>query len=1271
MKTFSLFIFLFSFCLVFSQTRRVQLNWEEASSKVESVITGKKASVLKTNMFFTLEENKYVEQWVDDGFATPTSIVLSNIVFENVSNTDIQGMDISILPRDVQYSISSNLARDVIYTSLTLTPVINQNGVYRKVISFDISYRKSGPVSARNTGLTNSVLASGNWYRFKIEKTGVHRLDRNFLNSLGMDVNNLDPRKLKIYGNGGNMLPLLNSENIEFDLSENAIQVSGEEDGTFDSSDFILFYGETQQFNEDSNTNINLYDDNAYYYITADGQNGNRILQYNEPSGNATTTITQFNDYQFFEVDESNPALVGRRWFSNRFDINNDQTFEFTFPNIVTGQPMEVKVLAIATSEVSTSMAISVNEQPLSTLNFSTTTNINLASGRSFAGDVNATSETISINLTYSNSGNPASNAYLDYISINALRQLSGTGFQLPFKYNDAAILSGVAEYQINNAAQFSEVWDVTNKGTISKIANDNASNTITFKAQLGEIRKYIAVNPSDYYFPIKVTPSNIQNQNLKGTIFLNEQGNFQDIDYLIVAPPFLLQPALRLANHHKNLSGLRVKVVTTDKIYNEFSTGKQDIAAIRNFVKYIYDNASSPDNKIKYLCLFGDTSVDYKNRLQGNNNVVPTYHRYSDNVISALNTYMSDDFFGMMDANEGTMASSDRLDIAIGRILADNVSLANAMVTKVIDYASVNSYGNWRNNFVLISDDADTASDSDLQFKLDALGNEIASQKPFVNVIKIHSDSYQQETSAGGNRYPKVNEAINNAIDVGALVMNYFGHGGEDGLASEFIVSKSTVQNLRNTNRYPLFVTVTCEFSRFDNPLRPTAGEFTYWNREGGAISLISTTRAIGVTLGRQFNDTLASNLYGFGQPDFIPPAEAVRRTKNIINNELRRVIFYIGDPAMHLAFPKREVRLTTLNDVPLGQATDTLKALSRVKFGGEVVDQNGTVLSGYNGVLEAKVFDKRVQRQTLGNDGVTNANGLIIMDFETLGEAIFNGQASVTNGRFEFEFVVPRDIAIPVGNGRVSLYSKRNQALEDQAGANETILVGGLNENAPEDNIGPQIRLFMNDESFVSGGITNDSPILIAKLEDENGINTASGIGHDIVAILDGDETNPFVLNDYYQAEIDDFTKGSLNYRLRDLEEGLHTLTLKAWDVYNNSATAEIQFIVAGSDELKIERVLNYPNPFVNYTEFWFNHNRPFEPLEVQVQVFTVTGKIVWTQNQIINTDGFLSRDIVWDGRDDFGDRIGKGVYVYKLTVKSTLTNKKVEKFEKLVIL
>ena len=375
-----------------------------------------------------------------------------------------------------------------------------------------------------------------------------------------------------------------------------------------------------------------------------------------------------------------------------------------------------------------------------------------------------------------------------------------------------------------------------------------------------------------------------------------------------------------------------------------------------------------------------------------------------------------------------------------------------------------------------------------------------------------------------------------------------------------------------------------------------------------------------------------------------------------------------------MKLAIPKPKVILTKVNDVDVSLPNDVFSALSLMKVSGEVVDESDNLISDYNGDLAVQIFDKEINRSTLGNNGTTNSSGsLIIMNFTTLGETIFRGNASVENGKFELSFVVPQDIRIPVGNGKISFYAKRNSPLlQDQTGYDSDIQIGGVNTSAPADNTPPTVRLYMNDESFASGGITNCSPYLLAFLEDENGINTASGIGHDIVAILDGDESNPYVLNDYYETENDDYTKGKVRFPFRNLESGMHTILFKAWDVYNNLITQEIQFnAVCNEDGLKIERVLNYPNPFVSYTEFWFSHNMPFEPLDVQVQILTITGKLVKTINQQVITDGFLCREVIWDGKDDFGDRIGKGVYVYKLTVRSTSTGKKSEKYEKLVIL
>ena len=624
-------------------------------------------------------------------------------------------------------------------------------------------------------------------------------------------------------------------------------------------------------------------------------------------------------------------------------------------------------------------------------------------------------------------------------------------------------------------------------------------------------------------------------------------------------------------------------------------------------------------------------------------------------------------------------MATSNRLDIAVGRIVAETPQRARDMLDKIDLHYGKEAFGSWRNNIVMISDDIDEGGEGELQRTTDGIADEISEEKPFINAVKVHSDAFQQQATSSGERYPEASNAIKDAIELGALVVNYFGHGGEDGLAAERLFTKVDAQEIRNLCKFNLFVTVTCEYTRFDNPLRETAGELTYWNKEGGAIGLITTTRRIFLYTGVDYNEVLEQYLFSYGSSDYPSMAEALRQTKNdpvIAGNNQKTLVFFIGDPAMKLALPRPDIKLTAINDVPIGQETDVLQALGRVKMSGRVYDSQGNFLPNYNGVLTATVFDKEIQRQTLANDGINPQTGIDAkMDFKTLGEVIFKGQATITNGLFDFNFVVPRDIGIPVGNGRVSFYSKQNNILDDKAGASLEFQVGGINENAAADNVGPVINLFMNDENFVSGGITNEQPTLLAKLQDENGINTASGIGHDITAIIDGDETNPFVLNDYYEANVDDYQNGKVTYPYRDLEPGLHTLTLKAWDVYNNASSATIEFNVRDKDEeLVINNVLNYPNPFVDYTEFWFNHNSS-DVLDVSVQIFTVSGKIVRTLNGQTSgggkTTSSLSKDIVWDGRDDFGDKIGKGVYIYKLKVRSNRLNKQVEKIEKLVIL
>ncbi len=1279
-------LLLLSFSLFSQQRATVSVDWIEKTKVAFDDFSVNVPQFNPENFSFndSKKEILFLKKIPVTSLINENSLLITDVVYETISTQQLGDLSLSNIPNALKASIKNIISREDSKALISISPIIKEGTEFKKIKSFTYSFDfgDSQAKSTATSSIVNSVLSSGKWYRFYVQNSGVFKITKSFLNSLGFSTDGVDPRTIKIYGNGGRMIPLMNNVPYPMDLAENAIQVIGEADGSFDNDDYILFYAEgMDNWSVENNTHLNLYADKSYYYINVDGGLGKRIAPFTDATGTISTVLTTFDDYQFHEKDLTNIGRLGRVWFGEPFDVDNNQDFSFNFPNIVTTLPATISLHFGGSSIVATKFNTTVNGQSLNPANLSVVllNSALVASDASLQANVPA-AQTINVNLTFDDGGVPTSKGYLDFIKIKAKSTLTGYGKQFRFQYDNAATQTGVVQYQFTNSNSIKQVWDITDIYNVTAMANPS-SNNFSFKANLGTAEKYIAVDENDYYAPGKDTQTTIANQNLKGTIFNNAQNNFQDIDYLIITPSSLNAQAEKLANFHRNYSGLNVKVINLDPIYQEFGGGKQDIGAIRNFIKYVYQNASSAAARVKYVNLFGDASFDFKNRIPNNTNIVPIFQSLESRYHSG-SSFASDDYFVLMDPLEGDPLGAYGIDIAVGRMLVSSQEQADQMVNKVIEYHDIKSYGSWRNNYVAIADDPSSdparSGDKELQFYQNRLADIIYAQKPFINVKKMLIDSYVQETTAGGSRFPQVNIDIRNDFEKGALVFNYLGHGGEDGLAEERIWDKFDGYNFINQYKYPLFITITCEFTRFDNPYRPTAGEYTYWNPSGGAISMITTTREIGQGGAQTFNDILSSRLFSYGSDTYTSIAEALRLAKNDANDRgTTQVVLYLGDPALMLAIPRPKVVLTKVNDVPISQPIADLQALAYVKLSGEVQFDNGVTDASYNGDLTVNVFDKDINRATLGNDG---ADALIsinpqvtapTMPFATLGETIFRGNASVTNGQFEFGFVVPKDIKIALGNGRVSFYAKRNQIILDKTGYNLNIKVGGINANAVADVIPPKIHLYMNDETFINGGITDQSPYFLAFLDDEHGINTASGIGHDIVAILDGDIANPYILNDYYETELNNYTKGKIRFPFRNLSLGLHTIVFKAWDVYNNYVSAEIQFVVVSDQEVTLTNVLNYPNPFVNYTQFWFTHNKPYEPLEVQVQILTITGKIVKTINQFVTTEGFLSRDITWDGKDDYGDRIGKGVYVYKLIVKSTVSNKKAEKIEKLVIL
>jgi hypothetical protein len=983
--------------------------------------------------------------------------------------------------------------------------------------------------------------------------------------------------------------------------------------------------------------------------------NGKRIQSAPSVTGTTVTQLTSFNDYIFYEKETTNLFAAGRRWLGEEFSVENQQTFQIPFPNAIQNEPLEIKVSAVAVSGLTSSMQVNVNSQDLFNLNFGAiTSGSTLASERAVSESITNSSAIVDVSLDFNNGGNPSARAYLDFIEVSGKKKLIAGDFQFSFRSFEAANTSGIVEYQIQNSQNIFQIWEVSDPTNVSNIANESSSSTIfSFKANGGDLKEYIVVHQNDFYLPEAVSNARVENQNLHA---------LKDINYLLITSNEFVEQAQRIANYHIENSGLTAKVVILDEIYNEFSSGSKDITGIRDFIKYVYETNSTDDKKLKYVCFFGDASYDYKDRILANNNIVPVY--LSDESYNLASSYVTDDFFGMLEDSEGTMSSSHSLDIATGRIPVSTQQQATDVVDKILRDYNVDSFGDWRNTVTLLADDIDANSDISIQPGVEIIADDIKVNKPVFNINKIYADAYVQQNSSGGERYPTVKAAITTAIKTGTLVFDYFGHGGEDGFAQERFLDIPQVKGFDNENTLPLFITVTCEFSRFDNPTRISAGEFAFWNTTGGAASMITTTREVFISVGQAFNKRLMAILLEFNNED-LTIAESLVKTKNNYSNFQKFFIYYFGDPVKKLAIPKPNIRITKMNGVDITQSLDTLKALSKVSFEGVVTDNLNNILTDFNGNLSTTVYDKPIDKSTLDND-----NFGIIEVFDSQESKLFRGLASVENGNFSFEFIVPRDVKIAYGKGKLSFYA--TDATFDKSGFNSDVIVGGINENAPEDTIGPEIQLFMNDESFLDGANTNASPNLIAKLADLSGINTSvTAVDHDIVGILDGDESNPIILNDFYQTELDDFTRGKVVFRLRDLSVGPHTLKLKAWDTYNNSSETILNFVVVSDTNISLDNVLNYPNPFVNYTEFWFNHNKPNESLQVQVQIFTISGKLIKTINQLVQTTGNLSRNISWNGLDDFGNRIGKGVYVYKLKVTSTVSNISSEKYEKLVIL
>lgn len=1190
-------------------------------------------------------------------------IKINTITYENLPTSfPMEKMyGIEYIKNDIQLKFFTGTDKKVNYAYYSFIPIIYDKnlGIYKKVVAYDFELiTKKKNAARKNKNLTlNSVLSTGDWYKIGIQKNGVYKITYNTLKDLGIDVDNINPLNIKLYGNGGKMLPKLNNDFRHDDLQQNSILVVGENDGVFNQNDYILFYGTSpHEWNYNNTTNRfhhqnNLYNDTTFYFITTDntGDASKRITTLPTISG-ANTTVTSFNDYDFHEKDLVNLIKSGQEWYGEVFDSRTSYSFSFNAPNIDVNSPVYIDASFAARSGTQSVFTITTNSNsftvPLVSVNMTSYTSP-FASINGGSSSFSSTSDILNISIDY-NKPTSTSTGWLNEIELNFRRNLTMNGNQLIFRDINSVGSGNIANFNLSNAGIINKIWDVTDPINVKEQPFSLSGGVASFIATTDTLREFVAfTNTVSTQIALL---GKVENQNLHG---------FTQTDMIIISHPLFLNQANQIADFHRN-EGLDVIIVTPKQIYNEFSSGAQDIVAIRDFVRMLYNRAITSTDLPQYLLLFGDGSYDNKNRLTANTNFIPTFQ--SENSVNPLGTasYVSDDFYGLLDDSEGVWNNAEVMDIAIGRLPVKSTQEANNVVAKILNYNTSNTLDDWRNEILFVGDD----EDGNLHMgQANEIADTVISQYKAYNVDKVLIDAYQQVATPGGNRYPDVNDKIDKKVKEGALIVNYTGHGGEVGWAHERILTVPMINNWENQQGLPLFITATCEFSRFDDPIRTSAGELVILNRYGG-IALLTTVRTVFAGPNFLINKSLFNLIFTKNNFEDKTIGELFKETKNIPGNlsTNNRNFTLLGDPALKLAYPQNEVITTKINGANISN-NDTIKALQKVTIEGYVQDRNGNKLTSFNGIIKPTVFDKTKQITTLQNDGGA------AFQFDQQISKLFKGKVSVTNGDYSFSFVVPKDISFNYGLGKLSYYTENGTT--DGHGFYDGFYIGGMADSAAADYQGPDIKLYMNDDNFISGGMTDENPNLLAYVEDIHGINmVGNGIGHDIVAILDDKTDQPFILNDFYEADLNSYQKGTIRFPFKELEEGRHKLTLKVWDVYNNSSETTIEFVVVKSKDIVIDKVYNYPNPFTTYTEFWFEHNQPGKPMYAQVQIYTVTGKLVQTLEQNIFTEGFRSSSITWNGLDAYGDKIGRGVYVYKLRVRAENMST-TEKIQKLVIL
>jgi len=1174
----------------------------------------------------------------------------------------------------VQYDGSRNVVRK--YSRLLIqvtfgtptsgTPVSTDDPLVRSaVLNGEVLRNWKGPVGLKkgSTGIP-SVLASGDWYRIPVAADGIYKIDAKYLSSAGINLAAVKPRTIKIYGNGGTEVPENPTLPRIADLAENAIYVDRQDDSTFDQNNFILFFGRstrgvyydaaigTMRHYIHHYTDVN--NDVNYYWLTFGGADGKRMTQVPSSAATPDYIAETFTDIVAVEEEKVNLISSGRRWFGQSL---NGPAGSFThvnvLPDLVPGGTITYRYCLVAHSDQSPTFTVRDGANVIGTHTLSASYGYLYATEGTYerTGSLPSTVNTSQLNFTIS--GASSSQGWIDWVEILYPRRLWAVGNALRFRAPDS---TRTVEYRLQQFSAAPTIFDVTTHDNVKLITGVTGSYVFRRAEVHGQPSEYYAAGPSAWKAPPAMTK--MANQDLRGY-----SGG---ADFIIITSEEFRSAAERLRAHREQQSygWFNTYVADVSRIYNEFSGGLPDVSAIRDFLKYAYENWSPHP---QFVLLFGGATYDYKSILGKRSTFVPTWQSLES--LDEIYSYSTDDFFAKF-------GSSDNISLVLGRISSRTAAEAGTVVDKILRYDQQSARDPWKMRMLFVGDDAFTTEGGEIGDRTlhsddqETLAGSTYTPDEFEKK-KIYIAEYPTVNTALGRRKPTANQAIIDQVNQGVLIFNYAGHGRADLLAHEHIFEVQTsVPQLINTDKLAVWYLATCGFSQFDDPNAYTGSEFLMNKPDGGAVAVVSATRKVYAGANAALNQGSYRKMFTrdvYGRLVVERPATALFLYKVLTGDfdPNDQKFCFMGDPTMRLQYPSAYATIDSIN----GQRVDSLngaprtspilvQSLSHVTVSGTLRGPQNQPDASFNG-RSTLVMHDATRRQYIVNfyPGYT-------WDYLATGGTIFRGDNTVHDGQFKASFVIPKDIAYGDTTSRGRLVSYFSGQDFDGAAYTPNVRIAGADSSVRNDGRGPEMSLYVNSREFRPGDMVSENPVLYVDLRDSNGINTSgAGIGHRIEAWLNG-SLQSRDLTDFYASKLDNYREGTVQYPLTNLPQGRNTLKVRAWDSFNNSSTAETYFTVASSDGLVLADVLNFPNPFGETTLFTFRQNQSM-PLNVTIKVFTVAGRLIRTIESM--TNGEPTVRIPWDGRDQEGDRIANGVYLYKLiarTVDGRFTSEAIEK-------